>query len=398
MVLGVLQSLALAPLYNVFGSRAHFLDVAYPEHRVCQQRIGRERLMGAKEFLHREAIGQLSGVPHLQAVAEQHHLHTGIAGVVAVAHGIYNSLFHRLVGQFILGRHSRRFSRRTGSGPVINAAHHKRCGLVNHLEHGAAVNLVAGQRFFDHIAIELHTLDLGGDEEPLRALAKQEDGGIGNASPFVHQREMGEQARGRCVQRQREITLLAGHPDELGHLVLVQVIQRCVGVESRIKRLPTDILLLLQIAHQRSVDRCPQSLNVHKSLAHDVALHLFYKGRLLGMSVLLIEALDEYQSCLMQFCRTVILAFGRRHALGILVAVFVAVKTQIDVAHLHLAQVHLLWRSLIGGHILEQKSLEKLPQQGIRADVLAEHGPLLRELALHAANEDFNPFHDSSYP
>jgi hypothetical protein len=93
-----------------------------------------------------------------------------------------------------------------------------------------------------------------------------------------------------------------------------------------------------------------------------------------------------------------ILAFGRRHALGILIAIFVAVQSQIDVAHLYFSKIDLLWRSLIGRHVLEKECLEEFSQQRIGTDILAEHSPLLCELALHTADEDSNPFHNSSYP
>src|SRR5207249_9784554 len=65
----------------------------------------------------------------------------------------------------------------------------------------------------------------------------------------------------------------------------------------------------------------------------------------------------------------------------------------VEVAALHLGEVQLIGGPVRGGTLLEQKDLEEPPHQRIAAQIVAQCGPLLGQLFLHAADEEAQRCH-----
>src|SRR5947199_3112640 len=59
-----------------------------------------------------------------------------------------------------------------------------------------------------------------------------------------------------------------------------------------------------------------------------------------------------------------------------------------EISALHLGEVHLIGGTVRGGNLLEQKDLEEPPHQRIATQIVAQCGPLLGQLFLHAADEE----------
>src|SRR5947209_20495436 len=59
-----------------------------------------------------------------------------------------------------------------------------------------------------------------------------------------------------------------------------------------------------------------------------------------------------------------------------------------EIRALHLDEVPLIGGAVRGGNLLEQKELEEPAHQRIAAQIVAQCGPLLGQLFLHAADEE----------
>ena len=126
------------------------------------------------QLLYREAIGEPPRIPHFKTVAEEHHLNTAVAGVVAVGHGIGNGLGNGTLRQLIFHRGISGLV--SCSHPGIDTRHHKPYGLVDHLEEGAGEDLIVADGLLHLRAVELCATHFRGAEEPLRVLGKEQQG------------------------------------------------------------------------------------------------------------------------------------------------------------------------------------------------------------------------------
>ncbi len=131
---------------------------------------------------------QLPRVPNLQPVGKEHHLDAGVASVVAVRHGIDDGLSHGFARELVRdGRLRTPGACAHGAGDL---GHHKVDRLVHQLERRALVDLV-GRDGLAHLgAVEVQALDFGGEQEALRLVGEQKDGGVAGP-PGVEQVEMG---------------------------------------------------------------------------------------------------------------------------------------------------------------------------------------------------------------
>ena len=126
--------------------------------------------MRPPQFVERQRERQFAGVPDLQPVGEQHHLHAGIARVVAVNHGIDDGLSNNLARQLVINR--RLWPLGAGAHTAGDFRHHEVNRLIHQLEHCALVDLIRGDRLAQFGAVKMHALDFGTEQKPLRLRAK----------------------------------------------------------------------------------------------------------------------------------------------------------------------------------------------------------------------------------
>ena len=120
--------------------------------------------------LERQTIRQSPWVSDLKAIREKHHLHAGVAGIVAMCHSVDdtfgNHVARYLVRYRCLGALGSRAHLR------CDLRHHKVDRLVNQLKHRPLVGMVRGYRFGNFGSMEMSALDLRRWKELLRLLTK----------------------------------------------------------------------------------------------------------------------------------------------------------------------------------------------------------------------------------
>ena len=86
------QSGAMTGIDHIGGSGPRFLGILRQEERIGDQRIDRVGFVNLGKILDRQRGGQRPGTQDFQSVGEEHHLNAGIAAIVAVTHGVDDSL------------------------------------------------------------------------------------------------------------------------------------------------------------------------------------------------------------------------------------------------------------------------------------------------------------------
>ena len=112
--LGTRQSIFDALVQYFSRATARLLDIARPAHCTCNQAVPRNRIVRAIKIFNRHALRQRPRIYDFKPVTEQHHLHTRIRRVIAMAHGIYDGLADRIAWKL-------RSRRRGGVFPVMRA-------------------------------------------------------------------------------------------------------------------------------------------------------------------------------------------------------------------------------------------------------------------------------------
>ena len=114
------------------------------------------------------------------------------------------------------------------------------------------VDLVGRYRLCHLGAVEVGALDLGGDQEPLRLFAEEEDRRVRHPS-VVEQVQVLKQVIGRCIGSEGEPAGRPGCADEPRHPLRIQVFERCLCARSRIEGAGADQLLLHQVLDERRI-------------------------------------------------------------------------------------------------------------------------------------------------
>ena len=115
--------------------------------------------MRPKEVRRCPAARQRSGIEHFEPVSEKHDLDAAFVRVVAMAHGVDDRLANSLDRKLAPRRGLRRLRRVARPDPVVDAAHDEIQGLVDLLEHCAAIDVVGRERLLEGSPPKLKTLD-----------------------------------------------------------------------------------------------------------------------------------------------------------------------------------------------------------------------------------------------
>ena len=217
---------------HVEDTAAGFFGVAGQKHRVSNERVARNGSVRRTQRLGCEWRRKFSGIPDFETVGKKRDLHTGVAGVVAMGDGVGDGLGNGLAGEFVFDRCLwSKGARADGAG---NFRHDKVNGLIHEFEDGAFVNLVRRNGLADFRAVEVHALDLGGEQEALGSSAKKENGGMSRLTG-VEQIEMNQRLGRRCVFVQWVLPLTAGNAEEPFYLVFRDVGESSIGAGGGIK-------------------------------------------------------------------------------------------------------------------------------------------------------------------
>ena len=161
--------------------------------------------------------GSSPGFQTSRPVGKEHDLHAGVAGVVAMGDGVDDGFGNGFAGEFVFDRCLRsKGARADGAGDF---GHDEVNGLIHEFKDRAFVNLVRGNGLANFRAVEVHALDLGGEQEALGLTAKKEDGGVSRLTG-VEQVEMSQRLGRRCVFVERVLPLTTGNAEKPFYLCL----------------------------------------------------------------------------------------------------------------------------------------------------------------------------------
>jgi hypothetical protein len=100
--------------------------------------------------------------------------------------------------------------------------------------------------------VEVHALNLGGEQKALGPTAKKEDGGVSRLTG-VEQIEMNQRLGRRCVFVQRVLTLTAGNTEKPFYLVFRDVGESGIGAGGGVKGPGAEVSGALQMLNQTGV-------------------------------------------------------------------------------------------------------------------------------------------------
>ena len=223
-------------------------------------------------------------------------------------------------------------------------------------------------------------------------LPEQQYGGI-RQPPFVQQVQMLQQPLGGNVFRQREVPGSARDADEEGHPLAVEIIQRRILADRRVERPPTEQFPDFQVLHQRGVESGLQFFQGVEPLSDQPGLGLADQRPHLRMPCAVFNALHENEAVHTESGRAVELPLRRRNPRFVFVPIPPAEQPDVEVAPLDFVQIKFIGPPVRRRYVLEQEHVEETPQQRIFAHIVTQRLALLRELALHAADEDADGGH-----
>ena len=230
--------------------------------------------MRLTQLLQGQRRRESSGIPHFQAVCEQHDLHAAIVRVIAVSHGVDDCLGHHFHRDFV--RPGRPCALRSGADRSVYLTEHEISRLIDQIERRALVNLIRRDGLGDLGSMEMSAPYFGGNQESLRLLSKQQHGGIRDPIT-VQQIQVLQQLPRRRPLRKWELANVACRADELRHPLEVEIIHRGVAARSPVKWPPADHLPGFQILYQRCVHACLQFRDGVESLPDQSRLSLGYQ-------------------------------------------------------------------------------------------------------------------------
>ena len=369
MIFRLRQSIGQTFLDDIPCPRSRLFDVAFVIHRFSEQRVCRYGLVVFIQLRNGQPEGQHTRIPDLQTVAEEHDLHTAIASVIAVTDRVDYRLLNRLHRQFRMSGNAGGVALAAGSGPVVQTAHDESCCLIDQFKDIPLVNLVCRKWPFHLVPEKLNTLNLRCNKKFLRFSAKKQDRGIFKSSINIEQIKMDQKLFRRRFQCQRKIPLAACGINKIPHFFFVQIRHDCVGIFRGIERKNPYDFFVFQIAYQRSINRCPQTIGISKGFPDHIFFRLGDQHCFALVSRLFGSFFDEYQPSLVQFGGFVVFTLGGGNTPVIDIPVFVPENAKINIAQLNLFQIDLLCRGGLCRTILEDECIEELAEKRVLPDI-----------------------------
>ena len=344
--------------------------------------------MGQAEFIEGQGGGKCAGIPDFKPVGEEHHLDTAVAVVVTMRDGVDDGFGDDITRNFVGDRGPRAFL--PGTDTDVDLGHDEVDGLVNQFEGRAFVNLVGGNRFGDFGPVEVGTLDLGGNDEALRVLAEEEDGCIGWFA-VVKQVEMGKDFLNVGLDRERKIVRPPSPAHEADDGLGVEILQRCLASGTGVPRATTKFSPGFKLVDEAGVNSSAQFGRILEAAAHKLAAGITDESLHFRLFGFVRHSLDKNQAWPAQSGGFLEFAMSRREAIGCFPAIFVAQDSKVEIALGDLFEIDRIGSPVSGRDVpFEDEGFEKLAQQRIIRNELAEDGAFLLELLLNAADEDIH--------
>ena len=204
--------------------------------------------------LERQTIRKPTGIGDLKPIHEQHDLHAGVAGIVAMCHRVDDPFSNHIPWDLIGHRCSSAVG--TCSHPSSNLRHHEIDGLINQLEHGPLVGLIRRDWLGNLGPVKMSALDFRSRKELLRLLPEQQHGSIGDTA-CIEQVQMRQQVSWRSGFGQWKTASIPGLTNKGLHSIAVQIRQFRWQAGSSIPRAAADQLVFDQIIDQRGIHSGP---------------------------------------------------------------------------------------------------------------------------------------------
>ena len=198
---------------------------------------------------------KLAGIPDFKPVGKEHDLHAGVAGVVAMGHGVDDGLGYGLLGKFVSGRGLHAL--RPGTDVPVDFGKNEIRRLIHQFENRPLIDLVRRNGFADGGTVEVHAFDFRGRQKALRLLAEQQHGRMGRAA-VVQQVEMGQGLLPCGFHRQGIIAFPPGNFQKGLDLFLWQIVQGCSGAGRGIKRQGAQVPALFHVLNEGCIQSSGQ--------------------------------------------------------------------------------------------------------------------------------------------
>ena len=192
----------------------------------------------------------------------------------------------------------------------------------------------------------------------------------------------------RSVHGQWKLPLPARRVDESGHALEVESGEIRIHAPCSVKRPPADQLGGFQVLHQGRIQFRQQVFGRVEALADQPGLSLDDQRLHFRMSGAGLCPLHEDQTLLRERGRIIKLTLRRRNPFLVLTSIIAAEQPYVDLTTFHFVQIERVRTTVLGGNVLEQKHFEEPTHQRIAPQIVAQHRSLLRELRLHATDED----------
>ena len=229
------------------------------------------------QFCRRQTKRQRAGIPHLQAVTEEHDLNAAVAAIVTVRHSIDDGLGDSFNGNFIIYFSDGRIM--SGCDMGINVRQDKSDGLVYHLKNTPVKDLIRKNRFGHFVRRKHGAFHFGSDKKLLRVISEQQQSRIGKFTRFRSQVEMSQYLRnvfGRVWDG--KVTFRFGQIDKEPNLFRVDIVHRGLMVEGGVEWQQTKVFFLFKIPNQRSIYRTSQLFVIRERLPDHLLLGFGNKG------------------------------------------------------------------------------------------------------------------------
>ena len=329
--LGFGQPRCRATADHVQSSGSGLFDVLGEIQRLRDEPVARHGAVRDAQLLERQLRRQATGIPDLQPVREEHHLHAAVACVIAMRYRVHDGLRHNFDRNLVSDRCL--WAMGASAHRPVDLAEHEIGRLVHQFKDSAPVHLERGDGLLHLDTVETEALDLGRQQEALGRLAEQHHGGV--RGPTVAQQvQMLEKMMRSDGLGERESSRVARRLNESFHPLGVKIVQARAIASRGVERSPSNPLGYIQIPHQGRVESRDEIVCGIEALPDQSGLRPVDQRLHLGMPAACSGSLHENQTvrpgnrCLVE------LALRRGNPFRVLASVFLAEQPDIDIAAL----------------------------------------------------------------